>query len=152
MGNPFNKISFAYVTLAQAAMTDGTHNYLPQMLMKKVDSNTFQIVIVTVGMLFSSEKPFAVEADILFNGESVIDPDFSSDDKLQVPLIAEPELGQIVNLSHLQVNGVRFKETGIYQVKCCLAEDMDKLRSMLFVDTLESFFYVEVDDKNREKQ
>lgn len=147
----FNKISFAYVTVAQPAMTDNPQNYVPQILFRNADPDLFQIVIVTVGLLFSSKEPYAIEADVLFDGETVIDPTFSADDKIQIPVYGEPEPGQIVTLSHLQVNGVKFRKSGIYQVKCSIAEDMEKLRKAVFVDTLDSYFYVGVGENEVEK-
>jgi len=137
-----NKIAFAYVTVPQVGIIDNQNKYLPQVLFKNADPNSVQIVIVTVGLFFSSNKPYAIEADVLFNGETVIDSAYSSDDKMQIPVYGEPEPGQIVTLSHLQVNGVKFKKSGIYQVRCSLAEDMEKLKNKKFVDIIDTYFYV----------
>lgn len=137
-----NKIAFAYVTVALPGMIPNSNNYLPQVLLTNADMKLSQLVIVTVGLFFSSDKPFALEADILFEGETVIDPTYSSDDKMKFAVYGEPEKGQTVTLCHLDVNGVNFKKSGIYQVRCNLAEDMEKLTSKQFVDTVDTFFYV----------
>ncbi len=137
-----NKIAFAYVTVPQPGMVANFNNYLPQILFKNADPDLFQTVIVTVGMFFSSDKPYALESDVLFDGETVIDQAYSSDDEMQFSMYGKPEQGQTVTLSHLLVNGVRFKKSGIYQVRCSLAEDMEKLKNKVFVDTVDTYFYV----------
>lgn len=137
-----NKIAFAYITIPKTGIIDSKNKYLPQVLFKNADPDSVQLVIVTVGLFFSSNKPYAIEADVLFDGETVIDSAYSSDDKMQIPVYGEPEPGQIVSLSHLQVNGVKFKKSGIYQVRCSLAEDMEKLNSKQFVDIVDTYFYV----------
>lgn len=139
-----NKISFAYVTVAQPGMIANSQSYIPQMVMRNADPEMSHLLVVTVGLLFSSSEPYAIDAEVLFDGESIIDPAYSSDDKMDVPLFTEPEPGQIVTMAHLRINGVRFKKSGIYQVRCCLAEDMDKLRSSEYVDIKDSFFYVSI--------
>ncbi|EFE0885701.1 hypothetical protein AB9C59_01580 [Escherichia coli] len=137
-----NKISFAYVTVASPGMIASSQSYTPQMLIRNADPNMSYIVIVTTGMLFSANEPYAVDADILFDGNTVIDPAVTSNNQMQVPLFSEPEDGQKVTLAHLEIHGVEFKKSGVYQVKCNLAEDMVKLSNREFVDSLESFFYV----------
>ena len=146
-----NKMSFAYVTVAAPGMVAASQSYVPQMLIRNVDPNMSHIVIVTTGMLFSADEPYAVDADIFFEGKTVVNTASASNNNMQVPLFYEPEIGQKVTLAHLEIHGVKFEKSGIYQVKCSLAEDMIKLNNREFVDSLESFFYVSIGKNEDEK-
>lgn len=146
-----NKISFAYLTIPQPGMIANPANYTPQMSIKNADTSMSYLAIVTVGMVFDANLPFAIEADIEFNGVSVVENAEAVDDTMTVPFFQEVEEGQIATLACLEIRNVRLKSSGMYKICFKLSESLEKLRAKDFVDTLDSYFHVTVSNNPEEK-
>lgn len=146
-----NKISFAYLTLPQPGMVANPAHYTPQISIKNADTSMAYLAIVTVGMVFDASLPFAIEADIQFDGVSVVDNAGEVNDRMTVPFFKEVEQGQIATLAYLEIRDVRLKSSGMYKICCRISESLEKLRAKEFADTLDSYFHVTVSNDAEEK-
>lgn len=147
-----NKISFAYITIPYPGMVANPSSYLPMVAINNADPSMTYVAVISVGMLFDTKHPYAIEADILFEDESVIDNAEASNDRMTTPYFNEVEENQIVTLANLEIKGIKFKKSGMYKISCKLAKDLNSLRSKEFIDLLDSYFYVKVLSESLEQK
>jgi len=139
LGGEMEKISFLYLSPIVAGKIASPIVHLPEpwITVKEVPcSASFD---VTFGLIIKLLKPYRVEIDVYYEGESMIEKDrgvISAD-----PIVARAtSKNDYVSIENMQLRNVTLKNLGLHRLQATLYGDADG--SMKEVHMAESFFYV----------
>lgn len=137
-----NKISFLYPTVLGKESFDSNKTLSPHIHLRNLLPEERLLVVATVGMFFDSKTPVAIEADILFDGKSVINDSKESDNEVENSVIFHAQDDQTVAVFHLMLKNVILEKTGTYELRVQMSESMDKLQLKEYIDAMSSYFFV----------
>lgn len=141
MSDTKEKISFLYPSLVGEGDRENTPPS-PDLVITGITLGKSYPFIVTAGFIFDESTKYVTSLDVLYDGETVLDPDFSDYNKMDTLMFNKSMPEQNIVLASMFLAGVKLEKPGIYTVVIDLHEGPDLDVLTRDVDRKECFFIV----------
>ncbi|WP_440493050.1 hypothetical protein [Serratia sarumanii] len=141
MSGTKEKISFLYPSLVGEG-DRGNAPPPPDLVITGVILGKSYPFVVTAGFIFDESTKYVTSLDIFYDGESVLDPEFSDYNKMDTLMFSRSIPEQNIVLASMFLAGVKLEKPGMYTVVLDLHEGPDLDVLTRDVDKKECFFIV----------
>lgn len=132
---------FCYPTLLKPGMLSGGI-YPPEPCITAAVRDYKHTIIVTVATAFTTDSRLITQADILFDGESVVDGGAGDFGYTENPLTNKLPDGTLVFLTSLFVRNVKFQKSGCYEIRVSLFQSIENGEAGPLIDSIDGKFVV----------
>lgn len=141
MSGTKEKISFLYPSLVGEGDRDDAPPS-PDLVITGITLGKSYPFVVTAGFILDESIEYVTSLDVLYDGESVLDQEFSDCNKMDTLMFSKSMPEQTIVLSSMFLAGVKLEKTGMYTVVLDLHEGPDLDDLTRDVDRKECFFIV----------
>lgn len=137
----YEKVLFLYTTVLKEGMV-ASGFYPPDSVLYQIDSESIYSLVVTSAFISDVTKVYWNEIDILFDGQSVIDPAFDGESTYHVLGGGTPNKAHYSSVATFFLKGVRLSQPGFYTAKVSLFDSDENGKKGNLLDEKESHFIV----------